>query len=339
MLRTSALLLSILALSAVVRSQVITNCERFRSCSVSTISNGGGTSVDYSYSQCGGSCCFGGFSSCLNNTPGATCPSSGCESRCNGTSPNWTGYTHTYFDCEDTFHIDTSTCSGCPAPSPTPTPTPTPSGGGGSQCAPIWLAWCSDVDYVNCQCVGVIDKSPVLIDVLGNGFRLTDGISGVNFDLDRDGVKEATAWTASDSDDAFLTLDRNGNGTIDNGGELFGNFTPQPAPPSGVVRNGFLALAEYDKSENGGNGDGAVDGNDAVFNSLRLWQDSNHNGISEPSELHTLSELNVSWISLDFRESKRVDQYGNQFRYRAKITNSKGVQLGRWAWDVFLVGP
>jgi hypothetical protein len=155
------------------------------------------------------------------------------------------------------------------------------------------------------------------------------------FDIANDGVPIHMAWTAN-SNNAFLALDRNGSGTITNGAELFGNFTSQPSSPH---PNGFAALAVYDDPVNGGNGDGVIDARDKIFSSLRLWVDVNHDGISQPEELHTLPELGIYSISLDYSLSERKDQYGNLFRYKAHA--NKGLHgpsdVGKSAYDVFLV--
>jgi len=168
----------------------------------------------------------------------------------------------------------------------------------------------------------------------GRGFRLTSAQDGVSFDMDGDGTPRRTGWTAARSTNAFLVLDRNHNGLIDNGTELFGDHTSQPASDH---PNGFLALAQFDLPENGGNLDGVIDPHDAVFATLRLWVDANHNGISEKIELFDLPELGIHSISVEEVQSlAKKDRFGNLFRYRAEI-NDGILKVSRWAYDVFLV--
>jgi hypothetical protein len=219
------------------------------------------------------------------------------------------------------------------------TPSPyRPEGGGTGGCG------CDGIERTSCYAAGgewteatCSCFSPVLIDVAGDGLRMTDGAGGVLFDFAGDGSPELMSWTETGSDDAWLALDRNGNGRVDDGRELFGTSTPQPA--WGGQRNGFAALSVYDRAGNGGNADGVIDARDTIFASLRLWRDVNHNGVSEPPELRTLSSLGVAAVHLDYKESKRTDEHGNRFRFRAKVDDARGERVGRWAWDVFPVKP
>lgn len=195
-----------------------------------------------------------------------------------------------------------------------------------------------DYDSHFCVCTGCdyCGGSPILIDVPGKT-DLTDVDHGVRFDLNGNGTLDRLSWTAPTSTAGWLALDLNRNGQIDSGKELFGNFTFQNDHPDGVENNGFLALAEYDKPANGGNHDGIIDENDAVFMKLRLWQDANHDGISQPGELHGLWEFGIEAISLDYKEARRRDRAGNEFRYRAKLYGANHQDLGRWAYDVWLL--
>lgn len=202
--------------------------------------------------------------------------------------------------------------------------------------ATIVLLMFTAQSFADCICsqITCCACSPIIIDVTGRGFNLTSEANGVVFDISGSGNPKQIAWTALGSTNAFLALDRNGNGVIDDGKELFGNFTDQP---ESTEKNGFLALAVFDAPENGGNGDGVIDARDRVFTSLRLWVDVNHDGISQPEELHTLPSLGVKSISLDFWLSRDQDRYGNRFRYRSEINLGETRGTVRVAYDVLLI--
>lgn len=227
----------------------------------------------------------------------------------------------------DITSCDNNAIASLYCPEPTPTPTPTPPLCEFQICDYPYEYW----SWEECSCIPTY--CPIVLDLDGDGFDLTSAQGGVNFDFNGDGISEILSWTAADSDDVWLVLDRNGNGVIDNGSELFGNAAPQPVTEE---PHGFLALAEFDKPLNGGNADGQIDRRDRVFNRLRLWRDANHNGVSEPNELRRLIESPIRAFDLTSFTSRRTDEHGNEFRYRAIVRDERGYQVGRWAWDGFL---
>lgn len=132
--------------------------------------------------------------------------------------------------------------------------------------------------------------SPLVLDLNGNGnssTRLNE--SSVYFDMDGDGFKERTAWV--ENGDGLLVLDKNSNGIIDNGSELFGNFTALADGNS--ADDGFSALLQHDE-----NRDGKIDQNDAIYNQLNVWVDENQDGITDTGELKGLAEAGVASVNL-----------------------------------------
>lgn len=176
-------------------------------------------------------------------------------------------------------------------------------------------------------------ETPIIIDIAGDRIELTSLEDGVRFEMTTNGHKQQVSWTRRGSDDAWLVLDRNHNGRIDNSTELFGNQTPQPSNPA---PNGFLALAVFDMESEGGNNDGLITPEDAIFSNLCVWRDYNHDGVSQPDEIMPLGSVGIEGVDLKYRESRYVDQHGNIFRYWSRIARHHGSDVGRRAWDVFL---
>jgi hypothetical protein len=168
-------------------------------------------------------------------------------------------------------------------------------------------------------------SSPLLLDLDNGGFTFTDAADGVRFDLDADGRSEQTAWTVAGSGDGFLWLDRDADGFVDGGGELFGDHTPQPFSAN---PNGFLALAVFDQAAAGGNGDAAITAEDSIFPLLRVWVDANHDGSAQSQEVKALAELGISRLELAYIESRRRDPHGNELRYRGSARkNHRLIQV------------
>ncbi|MBI5783750.1 MAG: hypothetical protein HZA69_08400, partial [Gammaproteobacteria bacterium] len=167
----------------------------------------------------------------------------------------------------------------------------------------------------------VYRADPLTFDLDGDGIE-TVGIDPNNpilFDHDGDGLKTATGWVKAD--DAFLVLDRNGNGVIDNGTELFGDSTPLSG--GGNAADGFAALTDLDS-----NGDGKVDSGDAQFANLRLWRDLNQDGVSQSGELYTLAQQNIAAITVAKTENNTLLPDGNVLADVGSYTKTDGTVGG-----------
>ena len=267
-------------------------------------------------------CCIGNAicteSSCYNyNASDPSC----CTDPCNPDCPSFTSQSVCNPSCSAIYDPSNPACSQ----------PPTCSAGSCVNCAPPACDPPQSWSPQYCECYTY--PSPILIDTDGSGFHLTSASEGVLFDFFGNGKPIQISWTAPGSTNGWLALDRNGNGKIDSAKELFGNITEQP---QSTDPNGFLALAVFDEPQNGGNGDGIIDSHDAIWPKLLVWIDANHDGISQPEELHHLDEVGIHSIGLMYRESRRVDEYGNEFRYKGRLDPDRGDNVNRVIYDVIL---
>ena len=185
--------------------------------------------------------------------------------------------------------------------------------------------------------------SPVVIPLHGGNFEdaFTNFDAGdtVMFKQRNTSTPLALSWIAAGAPYGFLALDRNGNGTIDSLGELFGNFTNQaadeyPIDPEtgGYEPTGFRALAVYDRPDEGGNGDGVITKDDAIWSSLRVWEDTCHCGNSAGGVMHTLEELGITELGTRAERVGRKDKFGNALRFKSYIKQNGSHQT---VYDVF----
>ena len=216
---------------------------------------------------------------------------------------------------------DTTVCDARPGPGCValgmPTTRPSADGywvwEGTPQCAWLWER---------------LGSTPIIIDTDGSGFHLTSVKDGIKWDFYGDGKPFQIAWTASGSTNGWLAMPDK-NGQITSARQLFSNIANQRVPG---IDNGFNALAVYDT-----NADGVINAEDAPYwQELRVWIDANHDGISQPEELHRLDDIGIHSISLKYAESPYVDPFGNEFKLRGHLNPDRGDDVSRVIFDVTL---
>ncbi|AYA39649.1 hypothetical protein HZS38_03095 [Xenorhabdus nematophila] len=158
-------------------------------------------------------------------------------------------------------------------------------------------------------------ETPLVIDLTGDGINTIAENRNIFFDHDNDGIIESSGWI--DPNSAFLVWDKNKDGKINNGNELFGNNSILKNGTN--ADNGFAALADLDD-----NNDGVFDQNDSLWNSLELWIDYNRDAITDSGELHKLSESGISSINLAYKENGFKDINGNVHGLESTVNWNNG---------------
>jgi hypothetical protein len=153
--------------------------------------------------------------------------------------------------------------------------------------------------------------SPIAIDLNGDGIQTTAlGATQGEFDLLNNGETVESGWLSAE--DAFLAVDANGNGEIDDRSELFG----------GQAGEGFAKLAQYDS-----NHDGVVNAQDERFDELKIWQDTNQNHQTDAGELHSLAEGGIASLSTSYTTNGEIDTAGNMHLEQGTATLADGSEV------------
>ncbi|HGG6556739.1 TPA: hypothetical protein ACJG76_004950, partial [Salmonella enterica subsp. diarizonae serovar 61:i:z] len=158
-------------------------------------------------------------------------------------------------------------------------------------------------------------SDPVVLDLNGDGVKTISKSSGIIFDHDGNFFAENTGWISPE--DGLLVMDKNQDGKIDSGNELFGNNSL--LNNGSLAKNGYEALREYDE-----NHDGVLDKNDSIWRQLKVWQDKNSNAVVDDGELLSLEQLKITSIRLDYENINFTDSEGNKHLQKGLITYEDG---------------
>jgi hypothetical protein len=156
--------------------------------------------------------------------------------------------------------------------------------------------------------------SPIILDLDGDGTLSRSISDGVQFDVFDQGRAVTTGWV--ESGDGLLVLDRNGDGTISSGSELFGTATR--LKDGSQAADGYAALREFDE-----NSDGQITQSDSVWSQLRVWVDNGTLGSTDVGELRTLDSLGIASLSLQEDRTPAKDN-GNLVGITSSYTTTEG---------------
>lgn len=252
-------------------------------------------------------------------------PNAGCEGD-HITGPRGHQFINGIFVWKTNRKVTTEECTLADSRSWTPDEQTNEGGGGGSGGTECPFAF---EGFVTCG------SSPILLDLDGDGLDLVGLGDTVLFDINADGIADEVTWTSGLGKDGFLVYDRNGNGRVDDGSELFGNSSL--LRDGSLAPHGFRALAELDEESAGGNFNLEIDGRDKVYDVLGVWFDFNHNGVSEADELFRLSQLGISRLEFSYLTSQQTDEHGNQLLLVSRGWLSLGeIEVPFDSIDVFL---